>query len=77
VCQDLEQELAQFERGHKEQARLREENSPPFSVREERQFRIAEKAAMLKMEIVRAELKRHKWSEHGIAPREADLESNR
>ena len=44
VCglQRLEEELAQLEQDHMEKTRLREENTRIYTVRVERQFRIAD-----------------------------------
>ena len=64
MCQWLEEELARLERMHAEKARIRADNWRAVSFGDYGRLRTAENDAMLRMEIARAELKRHKRNDH-------------
>ena len=64
LCQHLESELGRLVGAHAEKARMREDNWQGARSGEHSLLRSAENDAMLKMEIARAELNRHRRNEH-------------
>lgn len=65
-CRHLEHELHRLERIHARKLQARKEKWQQISPSQHGHLRSAENAAMLRLEIARAQLKRHERAEHNL-----------